>query len=144
MTLPEFLCDIVKEACPGFTWYYDIRQMQNVTADNGVFPVAWMEEYYAERSIVSGYSRARELTIEIHFQDLVPMQGVALDREKVRDALRQSGVSPFIREYNRRSLVYGMPEVQEWQADPEPPIFDTNATGVLLRVTLLIPDCVKL
>lgn len=144
MTLPEYLQKIAAAACPRFTWYYDIQQMQNVTADDGGFPAAWMEEYYAERSIISGYNRVRELTIEIHFQDLVPMQGVAIDREKVRDVLRTEGAEAFMAEYNRRALSVGLREAEEWQTDPEPPMFDANATGVLLRVTIQIPTCLTL
>ena len=144
MTIPELLQQIAQVACPGYHWYYDIRQMQNVEADNAHFPAVWMEEYYAERSIVNGYTRVRELAVEVHFQDLVPMQGVAIDREKVREALRKTGVEPFVNAYNVKALKDGWPEVQEWQADPEPPMFDANATGVLLRFIIQVPDCMEL
>lgn len=141
MTIPELLEQIAQTACPGYHWYYDIQQMQNVEADDANFPAIWMEEYYAERSVMAGYTRMRELTIEVHFQHLVPMQGIAIEREQVRERLRNTGVAPFVESYNMRARQNGWPEVQEWQADPEPPMFDANATGVLLRMTIQIPQC---
>lgn len=144
MTLPELLEQIAQAACPGYHWYYDIKQMQNVEADNAHFPAIWMEEYYAERSIITGFERVRELTLEVHFQDLVPMQGVAKDRERVRDSLRRNGVRPFMQAVRDRSVSGGWPLLNEWQADPEPPMFDANATGVLLRFTIQVPDCAEL
>lgn len=144
MTLPERLEQIAQAACPGFKWYYDIRQMQNVEADNAHFPAVWMEEYYAERSIITGFERARELTLEVHFQDLVPMQGVAKDRERVRDSLRRNGVTPFMTALGDLAKQSGWSLLDEWQADPEPPMFDANATGVLLRFIIQVPDCMEL
>lgn len=144
MTLPERLEQIAQAACPGFKWYYDIRQMQNVEADNAHFPAIWMEEYYAERSIITGFERVRELTLEVHFQDLVPMQGVAKDRERVRDGLRRNGVNPFMTALGDLATRSGWALLDEWQADPEPPMFDANATGVLLRFIIQVPDCMEL
>lgn len=144
MTLPELLEQIAQAACPGYHWYYDIRQMQNVEADNAHFPAIWMEEYYAERSIITGFERVRELTLEVHFQDLVPMQGVAKDRERVRDSLRRNGVMPFMSALTERATHDGWSVSEEWQADPEPPMFDANATGILLRCSVQIPDCLTL
>ena len=140
MTLPEYLQRIAAEACPAFRWYYDIRSMQNVTADNAAFPALWMEEYYAQR-VLDRYGFQRELTMEIHFQDLVPMQGVAADRERVRDHLMQLGVMPFVQAYNRHATAQGLGLISEFTADPEPPMFDANTTGVLLRFTVTVPMC---
>ncbi len=144
MTLPERLEQIAQAACPGFKWYYDIRQMQNVEADNAHFPAIWMEEYYGERSIITGFERVRELTLEVHFQDLVPMQGVAKDRERVRDGLRRNGVQPFMNALRDLATQNGWSLQDEWQADPEPPMFDANATGILLRFTTQLPECMEL
>lgn len=144
MTLPERLEQIAQAACPGYKWYYDIRQMQNVEADNAHFPAIWMEEYYAERSIITGFERVRELTLEVHFQNLVPMQGVAKDRERVRDGLRRNGVLPFMTALGDHATQSGWALLDEWQADPEPPMFDANATGVLLRFIIQVPDCMEL
>lgn len=141
MTLPEFLEQIAKRGCPGYSWYFDIRQMQNVTADDCNFPAIFMEEYYSSRVVQRNYTQKRELTIELHFQQLVPMQGVALDREAVRDTLRETGVEKFIEAYNSYAAEAGLDGIQEWQDDPEPPMFDANATGVLARLTLLFPTC---
>lgn len=141
MTLPEFLEQIAKRGCPEYAWYYDIRQMQNVTADDCKFPAIFMEEYYASRMVQRSYTQKRELTIELHFQQLVPMQGVALDREAVRDTLRETGTTKFVEAYNSYAAEAGLDAIQEWQDDPEPPMFDANATGVLLRLTLLFPKC---
>lgn len=144
MTISELFEQIAAGACKGFSWCYDIRRMQNVTADNMTFPVVWMEEYYSDRNVLTAYSLMRELTVEIHFQDLVPMQGVAIDRERVRERLRVTGVEPFMAHLNLYALRRGMPQVEEWQCDPEPPMFDANATGVLLRFTFRYPSCMVL
>lgn len=141
MTLPEMLEQIAKTACPKYAWYYDIRQMQNVTADDCAFPAIYMEEYYADRTLRRAYDKVREVTIEIHFLDLVPMQGVAIEREKVREVLRREGVDAFMAAYNEYALANGLREVEEYQCDPEPPMFDANATGVLLRFDAVIPLC---
>ena len=65
MTLLDKLKEIAEAACPRLTWYYDIRQMQNVTADDGKFPAIFMEEYTP-----APYERVtagREVTVELHF-----------------------------------------------------------------------------
>ena len=76
MTLLDKMKEIAEAACPRLTWYYDIRQMQNVTADDGKFPAIFMEEYYAS-TLREGYGWRREVTVELHFLDLVPMHGEA-------------------------------------------------------------------
>ena len=139
MTLPELLEQIAKTGCPTYSWYYDIRQMQNVTADDCKFPAIYMEEYYADRILRNGFTRSREVTFELHFLQLVDMQGVAIEREQVREELRTYGVIPFIDAFNAYALENGLKEVEEWQCNPEPPLFDANATGVLLRFTATIP-----
>ena len=140
MTLPEYFKNIVETACMGFHWYYDVKAMQNITADNAAFPAAWMEEYYAERSI-DRYGRIREATFEIHFQDLVAFEGVALEREQVRERLMQEGVIPFVEAYNYYAQREGWGEIGDYTCDPEPPMFDANTTGRLLRFTVRIPEC---
>jgi hypothetical protein len=125
----------------GFAFYYDLRQMQNVTADDCSFPAIWFEEYYASRMMFTRYSWQREVTLELHFLQLVPMQGVAEDRERVREWLIYNGVEPFIGIMSAMARENGWSEIEEYQCDPEPPLFDANATGVLLRFTLLAPTC---
>lgn len=141
MTLPELLERIAHNGCPEFGFHYDIRQMQNVTADDCQFPAIFMEEYYGSRTIKGNFGSKRELTVELHFQQLVQMQGVAMSREQVRDWLRENGVRPFIAAWNEYAAANGLEQVEEYQDDPEPPMFDANATGVLLRVALLTPSC---
>jgi hypothetical protein len=139
MTLLDKMKEIAEAACPRLTWYYDIRQMQNVTADDGKFPAIFMEEYYAS-TLREGYGWRREVTVELHFLDLVPMHGEAEARERVREWLLANGVMPFLHTLNAdQSGVFST--VTECQCDPEPPMFDANATGVLLRFTTSMPAC---
>lgn len=141
MTLLEKIKDIVKSNLTDFHFYYDLRQMQNVTADDCSFPAVWFEEYYAGRMIRTRFDWQREVTLELHFLQLVPMQGVAEDRERVREWLLYNGVEPFIQAMSAEARANGWTEITEYQCDPEPPMFDANATGVLLRFTMLLPSC---
>lgn len=143
MTLPEFLEQIAKRGCPEYAWYYDIRQMQNVTADDCKFPAIFMEEYYADRIVAGRFGKTREVTIELHFLQLVDMQGVASHREAVRETLRV-GVMRFVDAWNEVANKKGMGLVESYQCDPEPPMFDANATGVLARLVLTYPACMAL
>lgn len=136
MTLLEKIKQIAGQACPSMAFYYDIRQMQNVLADDVKFPAIYFEEYYASR-MVFRYGWQREVSLELHFLDLVPMQGEAVERELVRSSLLEQ-VKAFISVLNTDGT---FKEVTNVQCDPEPPMFDANATGVLLRITLEYPTC---
>ena len=137
MTILDKLKEIA-DSVEGFHFYYDVKAMQNVTADDAHFPAIWCEEYYAQRLLKGGYSRKREVTLEIHFSNLVPFEGVAEERERVREYLIEYGVYPFL---NAMDASGWFSEVNEYQCDPEPPLFDAYATGVLLRFTCTIPTC---
>lgn len=137
MTLLDKLKAIAAAACPRYSWYYDIRQMQNVTADDCAFPCIFMEEYYAS-TMKRMHNWKREVTLEIHFLDLVPMQGEAEGRERVRERLLGEAVIPFMDALNADGMFL---EVDNYQCDPEPPMFDANATGILLRFTTTLPAC---
>jgi hypothetical protein len=68
------------------------------------------------------------------------MHGEAEARERVREWLLANGVMPFLHRLNAdQSGVFST--VTECQCDPEPPMFDANATGVLLRFTTSMPAC---
>lgn len=140
MTLLESI-KAAAEQLEGFSFYYDLRQMQNVTADDCKFPAIWFEEYYASRIIRTRFDWQREVTLELHFLELVPMQGVAEEREKVREWLLYNGVEPFIELMSEKARENGWTEITEYQCDPEPPLFDANATGILLRFTMIVPTC---
>lgn len=128
----------IAEQVEGFHFYYDVKAMQNVTADNAGFPAIWVEEYYAQRLLKGPYNRKREVTLEIHFSQLVPFEGVAEERERTREYLIEYGVYPFLDAMDASGF---FSEVMEYQCDPEPPMFDANVTGVLLRFTCTIPTC---
>lgn len=137
MTLLDKLKAIAAAACPGYGWHYDIKQMQNVTSDDCQFPCIFMEEYY-DSTMKKFMGWKREVTLEIHFLNLVPMQGVADARERVREQMLADGVIPFMDAFNADGM---FEEVEEYQCDPEPPMFDANATGILVRFTTKIPAC---
>lgn len=136
MTLLEKIRSIAQTACPTYHFVYDIRQMANVSADDLQFPAIYFEEYFASR-LVNKFGWHREVTLELHFLDLVPMQGEATERELVRSAIL-GAVKTFLSALNADAT---FSEVTEAQCDPEPPMFDANATGILLRVTLSYPTC---
>ena len=136
MTILGLIKELV-EGLEGFTFCYDIRQMQNVAADDVTFPIVFFEEYYGGR-FVNRYVWKREVTIELHFLDKVEMQGEAEGREHVREQLLMTGVIPFMEALNANG---SMGQIKEYICDPEPPMFDANATGLLVRFTGLVPLC---
>ena len=137
MTINEWIGKIVEHECEGYSFYYDIREMQNVLADDVSFPAAFMDEYYGLR-MVDRYGWRREYTIELHWLDLCDMHGEAIARERIREAIR-GYVRAFLDELKRLT----QSEFKEVTLDPEPPMFDANATGLLLRVTFSVPDCME-
>lgn len=139
MTLIEKIRDIARIACPTMTFSYDIRQMQNVLADDVQFPAIYFEEYYQQR-LENRFGWHKIVSLELHFLDLVPMQGEALERDLVRNALMVQAQA-FVDAVNADGTFR---EVTNVQCDPEPPMFDANATGVLLRITLEYPMCALL
>lgn len=138
MTIPEYLKQIAQTACPTYHWYYDVKSMQNVAADNAAFPAIWMEEYYGRTIDQAAYQDTQRLELELHFQNLVPMQGVALDREVVRDQMLTEAVKPFIKALQSAGT-FG--QITSYRCDPEPPMFDANTTGLLVQLTIDIADC---
>lgn len=136
MTLIEKIKQIANTACPSYAFAYDIRNMLNIEADDQQFPAIYMEEYYGCR-LINNYGWKREVTIELHFLNLCDMQGAGLERESVR-AVLMGAVKDFIAGVNADGT---FSEVAEATADPEPPMFDSNCTGILLRMTLRYPLC---
>lgn len=135
MTISEWIGKIVTYACPDYAYYYDIKQMQNVASDDCQFPAVFFEEYFG-RELTYNYGWQATFHIELHWLNLVEMQGEAEEREQVRDDMLPD-VLAFIEAFT--AVIGKYPK--DVQCDPEPPMFDANATGVLCRFTFTIPAC---
>lgn len=136
MTLIEKIKQIANASCPEYSFAYDIRNMLNIDADDIKFPAICMEEFYGCR-LFNSYGWKKQVTIELHFLNLCDMHGEGMERERIRALLMQA-ITTFIAGVNADGT---FSEVTDVTADPEPPLFDSNCTGVLLRMTLTYPVC---
>ena len=119
----------------GVGFYYDIRQMQNVASDDVYFPAVFMEEYYGLR-FVKGFDLQAEFTIELHLLDLCEMENDSYERDTIRFN-QLPAATRFVKELGR-VMNY---DIKDFTCDPEPPMFDANAVGSLLRVTFRMAAC---
>lgn len=134
MTLADWVGVIVTHVT-NLAYYHDVREMQNVASDDVTFPAAFFEEYYTLRN-VKNYGWTREYTIELHWLDLCEMQNESAEREQIRERLTLQAES-FVDELNRLTGN----SVKDFTCDAEPPMFDANAVGILMRVTFSIKQC---
>jgi len=133
-TLADWIGTIVQHVNSGYAFYYDIREMQNVASDDVSFPAVFMEEYYGLR-MIDHYGWQREYTIELHWLNLCEMQNDSRERDEIREELIPDATA-FVNELKSK---VGL--ITEYTLDPEPPMFDANAVGMLMRVTFRLPQC---
>ena len=134
MTLAAWIRAIVQHTNSGYAFYYDIREMQNVASDDVSFPAVFLEEYYGLR-MIDQYGWQREYTIEMHWLDLCEMENDSRERDDIREALIPEATA-FIEALRGKSS-----KITEYTLDPEPPMYDANAVGLLMRVTFRLPQC---
>lgn len=139
MNLIETIRQIASEACPGYSFQYETQKMMNVDADDQCFPCIYFDEYYTEtEDTLSRYGDASTASVELHFLRLSEFQDDALNRSKVRDLIKAEALKPFIKSLKGSGM---FKRIQVLDYSPEPPLFDANAVGILLRVSLTYPEC---
>ena len=131
MTLREKIGSLVATALPGYGYECDTERMMNVTADDGAFPLVFMDEYVTGKA-TSRYGWERTDTVELHFMDLFTFQGDAVARDAVRARL-SAAVMDFIAAVNADGL---FKPVDTFRISNAPMMFDANAVDVLVRVDL--------
>ena len=85
--------------------------------------------------MIDHYGWQREYTIELHWLNLCEMQNDSRERDEIREELIPDATA-FINELKSK---VGL--ITEYTLDPEPPMFDANAVGLLMRVTFHLPQC---
>lgn len=139
MNLIETIRQIAEGACPGYGFQYETQKMMNVDADYQRFPCIFFDEYYTEtEDLVARYGDATTASIELHFLRLSEFQDDAINRAKVRELIKGEALKPFIKAVKDSGM---FKRVRVLSYSPEPPLFDANAVGIMLRIELTYPDC---
>lgn len=137
MTLIDTIKQLVISSCPGYSFQFDTDRMMNVLSDDEKFPCVFFEEY-TDGSINLGYGYNEKHIVELSFMDLAEFQCDAIERERIRERLKQDAVIPFI---NALQLSHKFEEVKSFTLMAEPPRFDANAVSLLLRFEVSFRIC---
>lgn len=139
MTLLEMIQTLAESACPDYTFVFETDRMMNVEADDAVFPCIFMDEYY-ESGYQLRYGWKRTARLEISFMKLAEMHCDAIEREALRDEIRDEAVKPFLTALEASGYFEPLANVAI-SSPNEPPRFDANAVSVFLRFTVTFRDC---
>ena len=139
MTLLQRIQALVAASCPGYGFEYETQKMMNVRADDKAFPCVFFDEYYTETDdMASRYGDKTVATVNIHFLKLADFQCDAVVREALRQEIKTEALLPFV-EAAKASRDFTAVRVID--RSPEPPLFDANAVGILLRIQFTYPTC---
>ena len=138
MSILSKLQSIAESACPNYTFQFETKNMMNVDADDQLFPCIFVDEYYDGRYIKTGNRRYKQVAVDIHFLDLCDMQNTAMEREAIRERIEREALMPFMEALNADGMFLS---VDDYSCSPEPPLFDANAVGLLVRVSLNFLTC---
>ena len=132
---------IAATACPGYNFTFETEKMYNVLADDVKFPAILMEEYY-DSGYQYGYGWKRTARLELSFMKLAEFQCDAVQREALRDSIREEAVKPFLTALENSGYFESIERNGTSISSPnEPPRFDANAVSVFLRINLTFRDC---
>lgn len=137
MTLIDTIKQLVEDSCPGFKFQFDTERMMNVLSDDEKFPCVFFEEY-TDGSINLSYGYTEKHLVELSFMNLAEFQCDAIEREHIREELKQNAVIPFI---NALQSSRKFDEVKSFILMAEPPRFDANAVSLLLRFEVSFRIC---
>lgn len=141
MTLLDKIKNIVAAACPDYSFEFDTSRMMNVEADDKRFPCVFLDEYY-DSSYVFRYGWKRSCRLDISFMRLAEFQCDGVEREALRDRIREEAVKPFLRELEKSGYFESIESNGTVVSSPnEPPRFDACCVSVFLRVNLIFRDC---
>lgn len=140
MTLLEIIRNIATAACPGYNFIFETSRMFNVDADDVAFPCVLMDEYY-DSSYMFRYGWKRQVRLELSFMKLAEFQCDAIEREALRDRIREEAVKPFLDALEASGQFESIQTGTSISSPNEPPRFDANAVSVFLRINLTFRDC---
>lgn len=141
MTLLEKIQAIAATACPGYHFVFETSRMMNVEADDAPFPCVFMDEYY-ESGYQFRYGWKRTARLELSFMKLAEMHCDAVEREALRDEIREEAVKPFLTALESSGYFESIQTIGAAISSPnEPPRFDANAVSVFLRMNVTFRDC---
>ena len=88
---------LAEAAVPSYRFEYEAAKMQNVSADNGTFPLIFFEEYVNKDGAYLGrFGWRRRQSVELYFLRLAPLHADAVTREALREQIEAEAVLPFI------------------------------------------------
>lgn len=137
MTLIQTIKELIEQSCNGYSFQFDTDRMMNVLSDDQKFPCVFFEEY-TDGSINLGYGYHEKHIVELSFMDLADFQCDAIEREVIRERLKQDAVIPFIKALQGSGK---FEEINSFVLMAEPPRFDANAVSLLLRFEVKFPLC---
>lgn len=139
MTLLQRIQAIVAASCPGYGFEYETQKMMNERADDKAFPCVFFDEYYTETDDnTSRFGDNTVATVNIHFLKLADFQCDAVLREAIRQEIKTEALLPFVDAAKASGFFKAVRVIDR---SPEPPLFDANAVGILLRIQFTYPTC---
>lgn len=131
--------NIAEAAVPTYRFEYEATKMQNVKADDGTFPLIFFEEYVnKDGAYIARYGWKRRQSVELYFLRLAPFQADALTREAIREQIEREAVLPFIEAIDAAQVFEAVGDIR---VTAVPPMFDSNAVGLLLSFDVTFPAC---
>lgn len=111
----------------------------NERADDKAFPCVFFDEYYTETDDnASRFGDNTVATVNIHFLKLADFQCDAVLREAIRQEIKTEALLPFVDAAKASGFFKAVRVIDR---SPEPPLFDANAVGILLRIQFTYPTC---
>lgn len=139
MTLIGTMKTIAQGAIPSYRFEFEGRNMENVKADDGTFPLIFFEEYVQrDGQYTARYGWRKRQPVELYFLRLAPLDADAVTREALREQIETEAVLPFIEALNGSGV---FERVDEVRVVAVPPMFDANAVGLLLSFDVVYKTC---
>ena len=133
----EKLKEVINAANADYEVVYDEATMFNVQADafETNYKFAYIEEF-REGEISGKYNLNESTKMQIAFGQITKIQLTALEREEIRDTIKQEIVMPFIEAFNSSNV---FEKVNSFKTYTPLARFDANEVSVILEF-----NCVEL
>ena len=130
MTLIQHFKSLAEANCPDYHFEYESERMMNERADDTPFPCVFFEEYTDGKVTQARYGWKEQTLVELSFMKLSEFQCDALERERIRQDIKDNAVFPFLSALQSSEIIDPIIDISIL---PEPPRFDSNCVSVLVR-----------